>query len=83
MSQRRSRLASTWPNMKPFAITRPSQFRPQPPISLNERRVGNDYNELNDYGGKTSAKRTAQQTEIARFWLWSVRQPITPSRASS
>ena len=27
-----------------------------------------DYNELKDYGGKTSAKRTAQQTETALFW---------------
>src|SRR5262249_36886211 len=27
------------------------------------------FNELKDYGGKASAKRSAQQTEIARFWL--------------
>ena len=28
-----------------------------------------DYNELKDYAGKSSAKRSAQQTETARFWL--------------
>ena len=61
--------ASVWPNVKPFAITTPSQFRPQPPISLTSKDWATDYNELKDYGGKTSAKRSPQQTETARFWL--------------
>src|SRR4029450_4052449 len=26
--------SSMWPNVKPFAMTSPSQFRPQPPIAL-------------------------------------------------
>jgi hypothetical protein len=62
-------VASTWPNMTPFALTKPSQFRPPPPIALASAEWAADYNELKDYGGKTSAKRSAQQTEIARFWL--------------
>ena len=62
-------ISSMWPNMKPFAIANPSQFRPGPPISLESKEWATDYNELKDYGGQTSAKRTAQQTEIARFWL--------------
>src|SRR5712671_21959 len=62
-------LASMWPNMKPFAIATPSQFRPKAPISLESTEWATDYNELKDYGGETSAKRTAQQTEAARFWL--------------
>jgi hypothetical protein len=61
--------ASMWPNVKPFAMTTPSQFRPQPPISLTSKDWATDYNELKDYGGKTSAKRSPQQTETARFWL--------------
>jgi hypothetical protein len=61
--------ASMWPNMKPFTMTSPSQFRPQPPISLTSKDWATDYNELKDYGGKTSAKRSPQQTETARFWL--------------
>jgi hypothetical protein len=61
--------ASMWPNVKPFAITKGSQFRPGPPISLNGKEWATDYNELKDYGGQNSAKRTAQQTETARFWL--------------
>jgi hypothetical protein len=62
-------LSSMWPNMKPFAIATPSQFRPVPPILLESKEWATDYNELKDYGGRDSAKRTAQQTEIARFWL--------------
>jgi hypothetical protein len=61
--------ASAWPNVKPFAMTKASQFRPDPPISLTSKDWAADFNELKDYGGKTSAKRSAQQTEIARFWL--------------
>jgi hypothetical protein len=60
---------STWPNLKPFAMTKGSQFRPGPPISLESKEWATDYNELKDYGGQHSAKRTAQQTETARFWL--------------
>jgi hypothetical protein len=62
-------LASMWPNLKPFAIARGSQFRPGPPVSLESKEWATDYNELKDYGGQNSAKRTAQQTETARFWL--------------
>ena len=61
--------ASMWPNMKPFAMIKGSQFRPDPPIALNSNEWAADFNELKDYGGKTSTKRSAQQTEIARFWL--------------
>jgi hypothetical protein len=61
--------ASMWPNLKPFAMTNPSQFRPNPPLSLESVEWATDYNELKDYGGKNSAKRSSQQTETARFWL--------------
>jgi hypothetical protein len=58
-----------WPRVKPFAMTSPSQFRPGPPIPLDSKEWAADFNELKDYGGQKSAKRTAQQTETARFWL--------------
>jgi PAP2 superfamily len=61
--------ASTWSKVKPFALTSASQFRPDPPISLSSKEWATDYNEIKDYGGKTSAKRSPQQTETARFWL--------------
>ena len=62
-------VGSMWPDVKPFAIAKASQFRPQPPVSLNSAEWAADYNELKDYGGKASSKRSAQQTETARFWL--------------
>jgi hypothetical protein len=62
-------ISSMWPDMKPFALTKGSQFRPGPPISLDSKEWATDYNELKEYGGQISLKRTPQQTEIARFWL--------------
>jgi hypothetical protein len=61
--------ASTWSKVKPFALTTASQFRPGPPISLSSKQWATDYNEIKDYGSKTSTKRSPQQTETARFWL--------------
>ncbi|HXL19633.1 MAG TPA: vanadium-dependent haloperoxidase, partial [Streptosporangiaceae bacterium] len=43
--------------------------RPGPPTPLKSREWAADYNEIKELGGKTSSKRTAQQTETARFWL--------------
>jgi PAP2 superfamily protein len=62
-------ISSMWPDMTPFAIASPSQFRPRPPVSLESKEWATDYNEIKDYGGQSSAKRSAQQTEVARFWL--------------
>jgi PAP2 superfamily len=62
-------VGSAWPNLKPFVLSSPSQFRPEPPISLESKEWAADYNEIKEYGGKTSTKRSAQQTETARFWL--------------
>jgi hypothetical protein len=47
----------------------PSQFRPGPPIALDSAEWAKDFNEIKDYGAQKSAKRTAEQTETARFWL--------------
>ena len=62
-------IGSAWPEMKPFVLTSPSQFRPAPPIALESKEWATDYNEIKDLGGKNSSKRSAQQTETARFWL--------------
>jgi hypothetical protein len=56
-------------SMMPFAMTSPSQFRPGPPPHLKSKQWTADYNEIKDLGEKHSAKRTARQTEDARFWL--------------
>jgi hypothetical protein len=62
-------LSSMWPDMKPFAMATGSQFRPAPPILLDSEEWARDYNEIKDYGGHNSTKRTSQQTETARFWI--------------
>jgi hypothetical protein len=61
--------SSMWPNVKPFAMQSPSQFRPQAPIPLKSAEWATDYNEIKVLGGKSSSKRTARQTEDAKFWL--------------
>jgi hypothetical protein len=58
-----------WPELKPFAMTSPSQFRPKQPISLASEQWAKDYNEIKELGAKNSSKRSARQTEDARFWL--------------
>ena len=60
---------STWPKLKPFVLERPDQFRPGPPIALSSKDWATDYNEIKTYGARGSTRRTAQETETARFWL--------------
>ena len=62
-------VTSQWPNLTPFAMTSPSQFRPDPPIALESDQWAKDYNEIKELGEKNSSKRSARQTEDARFWL--------------
>jgi hypothetical protein len=62
-------VGSQFPNMTPFALVSPSQFRAKPPPSLKSAEWAKDYNEIKDLGAKNSTKRTARQTEDARFWL--------------
>ncbi len=64
-----SPLASQWPGVKPFALTSGSQFRPAAPIALDSAQWAADYNEIKELGSRSSAKRSARQTEDARFWL--------------
>src|SRR5436305_10791596 len=61
--------APMWPKVKPFAMMNPSQFRPEPPVALASEEWAKDFNEIKVYGAQKSAKRTAAQTETARFWL--------------
>jgi hypothetical protein len=62
-------VASMWSSVTPFALKSPSQFRPEPPVSLASEQWAADYNEIKDFGGKASTRRSARQTEDARFWL--------------
>ena len=71
-------VGSTWPNVTPFALKSPAQFRPAPPIGLAGKEWAANYNEIKDLGGKDSSKRSARQTEDARFWLITGPQSTDP-----
>jgi hypothetical protein len=49
-------------------MTSPAQFRPDPPPTLASAVWAREYNEIKEVGGARSVHRTAEQTEIARFW---------------
>jgi hypothetical protein len=70
--------SSSWANVKPFALTSASQFRPQPPVSLASEEWATDYNEIKEFGGKTSTKRSDRQTEDGHFWLITGPQSTEP-----
>jgi PAP2 superfamily len=58
-----------WPQRKPWALTSGSQLRPgTPPSELKSERWARDYNEIKAMGARAGSKRSAEQTEIARFW---------------
>ena len=62
-------IGSHWGNVTPWVLERGSQFRPAPPPVLNGPVWARDYNEIKDLGAKKSTVRTAEQTDIARFWI--------------
>ena len=47
-----------------------SQFRPAAPPALTSEVWTKDLNEIREYGTLNSAKRTAEQTTIGRFWFF-------------
>lgn len=63
-----SPLAPWYAHMRPFLIARPDQFRPGPPLALKSRRWAVQFAEVQAYGGSVSAVRSAEQTDVARFW---------------
>jgi hypothetical protein len=56
--------------IKPFAMTSASQFRAAPPPALTSETWTRDLNEIREIGSNASAKRSAEQTTIARFWFF-------------
>ena len=58
-----------WGNVTPFTLLSASQFWLPGPPGLTSATYARDYNEVKNVGGKVSAVRTADQTQIARFWF--------------
>lgn len=60
-----------WGNVTPWVMTSGSQFRPEGPPPLDSEQYARDYNEIKEIGSLNSSVRTAEQTQIATFWLGS------------
>ena len=58
-----------WGNITPFTLLSSSQFWLPGPPALTSPIYARDFNEVKAVGGKVSTVRTADQTEIARFWF--------------
>jgi hypothetical protein len=58
-----------WGDVKPFAMTSGNQFRPGAPYSVTSAEYAEDFNEIKSLGSYNSTIRTAEQTEIAKFWV--------------
>lgn len=61
-------VAPRWGERKPWALARGDQLRPAPPPALNSAIWARDFNEVKALGASVGSRRTAEQTDIARFW---------------
>jgi PAP2 superfamily len=64
--------APGWAGVTPFVLRDSSQFRPGPPYAVTSRKYTADFAEVKRLGGDditTPSARTAEQTEIALFWV--------------
>jgi hypothetical protein len=62
-------IESTSPALTPWVMSTGSQFRPGPPPALSSETWTRDLNEIREIGSRDSSKRTAEQTNIGRFWF--------------
>src|SRR5882724_4641473 len=58
-----------WGNVTPFTLLSAAQFWLPGPPPLTSEAYARDYNEIKSVGGQVSQARTADQTDIARFWF--------------
>jgi hypothetical protein len=63
-------IESTASKITPFVMASASQFRAAPPPALTSETWTRDLNEIREIGSLASAKRSAEQTTIARFWFF-------------
>lgn len=64
--------AVSWGRRKPWLMTSAAQFRPAAPPALTSDTWARDYNEIKALGGRTGSQRSAEQTEVAKFWDYSL-----------
>jgi len=61
-------LGPHWGSLTPFALQTGDQFRPDGPPSPDSAEYAAAFDEVMRLGSATGSERTAEQTEIARFW---------------
>lgn len=61
-----------WSQRKPWLMAGASHFRPAPPPALSSAQWAREYNEVKDFGGRAATRRGAEQTDVARFWDYSL-----------
>jgi hypothetical protein len=61
-------LFAHWGKVQPFVLKSSSQFRPAAPLAPTSARARAEIEEVRAIGGKTSALRSAEQSEISRYW---------------
>jgi hypothetical protein len=64
--------AVAWAGRKPWRLDSPAQFRPAAPAALDSAAWARDYQEVQALGARASRQRSAEQTEVARFWEFSL-----------
>jgi hypothetical protein len=57
-----------WARLEPFAVNSPDQFLPPPPPDPKSAGYAAAVNQVQSLGSATSTTRTADQTQIAKFW---------------
>jgi hypothetical protein len=57
-----------WGDIPTFVLRTSDQFQTDGPPALTSDQYTDDYNEVKEVGSKLSVGRTADQTQIARFW---------------
>jgi PAP2 superfamily len=61
-------LLTQWGQVAPFVMESGDALRPNGPPPLNSARWAADYNEVKALGAAVGSTRTADQSQIARFW---------------
>lgn len=61
-----------WAQRKPWLMASAAQFRPGPPPALASEQWSRDFNEVKAFGARNSTQRSAEQTDVARFWEYSL-----------
>ena len=75
---------TNWANVTPFVLDNAEQFRPAAPPALASQEYADAINEVKSLGQDVSTTRTADQTQIGKFWappIWNTWNEIAEKAA--